>query len=82
MKDPELDYEIDSDEEWEDEEPGECLSDCDKDEVESLDEECARGDGEESEDGFFVQIVISPRMGGFKLTKLDLMAWLRQKFQK
>ncbi|XP_019194253.1 PREDICTED: chromatin assembly factor 1 subunit FAS1 [Ipomoea nil] len=53
-KDPELDYEIDSDEEWEEEEPGESLSDCDKDEVESLDEECARGDDEESEDGFFV----------------------------
>ncbi|XP_031105672.1 chromatin assembly factor 1 subunit FAS1 [Ipomoea triloba] len=57
MKDPELDYEIDSDEEWEEEEPGESLSDCDKDEVESLDEECTRGDDgddEESEDGFFV----------------------------
>lgn len=36
------------------EEPGESLSDCDKDEVESLDEECTRGDDEESEDGFFV----------------------------
>nr|GMD90620.1 angio-associated migratory cell protein [Ipomoea batatas] len=54
MKDPELDYEIDSDEEWEEEEPRESLSDCDKDEVESLDEECTRGDDEESEDGFFV----------------------------
>lgn len=37
------------------EEPGESLSDCDKDEVESLEGECSRGDDEEeSEDGFFV----------------------------
>ncbi|CAH9072964.1 unnamed protein product [Cuscuta epithymum] len=55
-KDPELDYEIDSDEEWEEEEPGESLSDCDKDDVESLEEDCSKGDDEEeeSEDGFFV----------------------------
>ncbi|KAL2549348.1 Chromatin assembly factor 1 subunit FAS1 [Forsythia ovata] len=54
-KDPELDYEIDSDEEWEEEEPGESLSDCDKDD----EDECAEGhlkcdDEDESEDGFFV----------------------------
>ncbi|VFQ92678.1 unnamed protein product [Cuscuta campestris] len=55
-KDPELDYEFDSDEEWEEEEPGESLSDCDKDDIESLEEDRSRGDGEEeeSEDGFFV----------------------------
>ncbi|KAF2292021.1 hypothetical protein GH714_000198 [Hevea brasiliensis] len=29
-KDPDLDYDIDSDEEWEEEDPGESLSDCDK----------------------------------------------------
>ncbi|KAK7295219.1 hypothetical protein RJT34_18124 [Clitoria ternatea] len=47
-KDPDLDYDVSSDEEWEEEEPGESLSDCDKDE-----EECSKSDGE-SEDGFFV----------------------------
>ncbi|KAK4796326.1 hypothetical protein SAY86_028652 [Trapa natans] len=54
-KDPELDYDIDSDEEWEEEDPGESLSDCDKDNDESLEEGCPRADeDEESEDGFFV----------------------------
>lgn len=53
--DPDLDYEVDSDEEWEEEEPGESLSDCDKDDNECLEEECSRGEDEdESEDGFFV----------------------------
>ncbi|PON55384.1 Chromatin assembly factor 1 subunit A [Parasponia andersonii] len=54
-KDPDLDYDIDSDEEWEEEDPGESLSDCDKeDEDESL-EGCSKTeDGDESEDGFFV----------------------------
>lgn len=38
------------------EDPGESLSDCDKDDEESLEEEgCAKAeDDEESEDGFFV----------------------------
>ncbi|CAK9142763.1 unnamed protein product [Ilex paraguariensis] len=56
LKDPDLDYEIDSDEEWEEEEPGESLSDCDKDnEEESLEEGFSKVDEEdESEDGFFV----------------------------
>ncbi|GFY93396.1 chromatin assembly factor-1 [Actinidia rufa] len=55
-KDPDLDYDIDSDEEWEEEEPGESLSDCDKDdEEENLEEGISRADDEEdSEDGFFV----------------------------
>ncbi|KAL3323658.1 hypothetical protein AABB24_038025 [Solanum stoloniferum] len=53
--DPDLDYEVDSDEEWEEEEPGESLSDCDKDDNECLEEECSRGEDEdESEDGFLV----------------------------
>lgn len=54
--DPDLEYDIDSDEEWEEEEPGESLSDCDKDdEEESLEEGNAKVDEEdESEDGFFV----------------------------
>lgn len=57
VKDPDLDYEIDSDEEWEEEEPGESLSDCDKDdEEESLEEGPSKAEDEEneSEDGFFV----------------------------
>ncbi|XP_057471860.1 chromatin assembly factor 1 subunit FAS1-like [Actinidia eriantha] len=55
-KDPHLDYEIDSDEEWEEEEPGESLSDCDKeDENESLGEGPLMVDDEDdSEDSFFV----------------------------
>ncbi|KAL9234852.1 hypothetical protein vseg_009673 [Gypsophila vaccaria] len=54
-KDPDLDYEIDSDEEWEEEEPGESLSDSEKEEEEILDEGFGKGDDEEeSEDGFFV----------------------------
>ncbi|XP_071712026.1 chromatin assembly factor 1 subunit FAS1-like [Rutidosis leptorrhynchoides] len=55
VKDPDLDYEIDSDEEWEEEEPGESLSDCDKEEDESMEENVTKADDEdESEDGFFV----------------------------
>lgn len=54
-RDPEIDYEIDSDEEWEEEEPGESLSDCEKDEEEGSTEEQLKVDDEdESEDGFFV----------------------------
>ncbi|KAL5582967.1 hypothetical protein UlMin_015409 [Ulmus minor] len=55
-KDSDLDYEIDSDEEWEEEEPGESLSDCDKDDAdECLEDRCSKADDEdESEDGFFV----------------------------
>ncbi|KAI7735944.1 hypothetical protein M8C21_005128 [Ambrosia artemisiifolia] len=56
VKDPELDYEIDSDEEWEEEEPGESLSDCEKEEDdESTEENLLNADDEdENEDGFFV----------------------------
>ncbi|KAJ8753052.1 hypothetical protein K2173_011820 [Erythroxylum novogranatense] len=54
-KDPTLDYDFDSDEEWEEEDPGESLSDCDKDDEENLDEGFSKADEEEeSEDGFFV----------------------------
>lgn len=55
-RDPDLDYDVDSDEEWEEEDPGESLSDCDKDDgEESLEEEYSKADDEEeSEDGFFV----------------------------
>ncbi|GAU32452.1 hypothetical protein TSUD_158500 [Trifolium subterraneum] len=51
-KDPSIEYDVSSDEEWEEEEPGESLSDCEKDEDECQ-EECSKSDGE-SEDGFFV----------------------------
>ncbi|GAB4835407.1 hypothetical protein Ancab_000317 [Ancistrocladus abbreviatus] len=55
LKDPDLDYDVDSDEEWEEEDPGESLSDCDKDGEESLGEACMKADEEdESDDGFFV----------------------------
>lgn len=36
------------------EDPGESLSDCDKDDEESLDEGFSKVDEDESEDGFFV----------------------------
>ncbi|KAK7269055.1 hypothetical protein RIF29_21770 [Crotalaria pallida] len=51
-KDPSLDYDVNSDEEWEEEDPGESLSDCDKYE-EECSEEYSKSD-DESEDGFFV----------------------------
>ncbi|KAI3705986.1 hypothetical protein L1987_76238 [Smallanthus sonchifolius] len=55
VKDSDLDYEIDSDEEWEEEEPGESLSDCEKEEDENMEENLSKADDEdESEDGFFV----------------------------
>ncbi|KAF5180370.1 Chromatin assembly factor 1 subunit fas1 [Thalictrum thalictroides] len=54
-KDPNLDYDVESDEEWEEEDPGESLSDCDKDdEEENLVEGNVRADDEGSEDGFLV----------------------------
>lgn len=56
-KDSSLDYEIDSDEEWEEEDPGESLSDCDKDdEEEKIEAETEKFKSEEDDDsdGFFV----------------------------
>ncbi|KAJ4809594.1 Chromatin assembly factor 1 subunit fas1 [Rhynchospora pubera] len=52
--DPDLDYEVDSDEEWEEEDPGESLSDCEKDKEEELEEENSKAEEEDSEDSFFV----------------------------
>lgn len=49
--DPNLDYENDSDEEWEEEDPGESLSDCDKDEE---DEKGDADEDDEAADGFVV----------------------------
>ncbi|KAH7685087.1 Chromatin assembly factor 1 subunit A protein [Dioscorea alata] len=55
QKEPNLDYDVDSDEEWEEEDPGESLSDIDKDdEEETLDEGNMMNDDDEAEDGFFV----------------------------
>ncbi|KAJ0972257.1 hypothetical protein J5N97_020216 [Dioscorea zingiberensis] len=56
QKDPNLDYDIDSDEEWEEEDPGESLSDIEKDDdEETLDERNPMNDDDdETEDGFFV----------------------------
>ncbi|KAL3520441.1 hypothetical protein ACH5RR_018590 [Cinchona calisaya] len=72
VKDPELDYEIDSDDEWEEEEPGESLSDCDKDgEEESLDEGCSRADDDGSEDGFFVPDGYLSEDEGVEVDKTD-----------
>ncbi|GBG63944.1 hypothetical protein CBR_g39948 [Chara braunii] len=51
-KDPSLDYDADSDAEWEEEEPGESLSDLDVKECEDDDEK--PGDDEDSADGFVV----------------------------
>ncbi|XP_050940409.1 chromatin assembly factor 1 subunit FAS1 isoform X1 [Cucumis melo] len=72
-KDPDLDYDVDSDEEWEEEDPGESLSDCDKDDEESLEEEgCAKAeDDEESEDGFFVPDGYLSENEGVQLDRMD-----------
>ncbi|KAM0913545.1 hypothetical protein ACQ4PT_012079 [Festuca glaucescens] len=51
--DPDLDYEIDSDDEWEEEDPGESLSDCEKDTDEVVEEDSKITD-EEEEDSFVV----------------------------
>ncbi|KAL8517883.1 hypothetical protein ACS0TY_009265 [Phlomoides rotata] len=53
VKDPDIEYDIDSDEEWEEDEPGESLSDCDKDDDDE-EGDLKDDDGDESEDGFFV----------------------------
>ncbi|XP_058756126.1 chromatin assembly factor 1 subunit FAS1-like [Vicia villosa] len=72
-KDPNLDYEVSSDEEWEEEEPGESLSDCEKDEEkdeEECQEECSKSDGE-SEDGFFVPDGYLSEDEGAQLDKME-----------
>ncbi|KAE8790372.1 chromatin assembly factor 1 subunit FSM [Hordeum vulgare] len=53
LMDPDLDYEIDSDDEWEEVDPGESLSDCEKDTDEVMDEDSKIID-EEEEDSFVV----------------------------
>lgn len=73
VKDPELDYEIDSDEEWEEEEPGESLSDCDKEEEEeNTEENLSKADDEdESEDGFFVPDGYLSENEGVEVERMD-----------
>lgn len=73
VKDPELDYEIDSDEEWEEEEPGESLSDCDKEEEdETMEENISKADDEdESEDGFFVPDGYLSENEGVEVERMD-----------
>ncbi|KAG5240057.1 chromatin assembly factor [Salix suchowensis] len=72
-RDPDLDYDVDSDEEWEEEDPGESLSDCDKDDgEESLEEEYSKADDEEeSEDGFFVPDGYLSETEGVQPQKMD-----------
>uniref|UniRef100_A0A0E0EA25 Chromatin assembly factor 1 subunit p150 C-terminal domain-containing protein n=1 Tax=Oryza meridionalis TaxID=40149 RepID=A0A0E0EA25_9ORYZ len=52
--DPLLDYDVDSDEEWEEEEPGENLSDFDNDDEEAMGEKDSKHDAEEETDNSFV----------------------------
>ncbi|KAL1223110.1 Chromatin assembly factor 1 subunit FAS1 [Cardamine amara subsp. amara] len=72
-KDPELDYEVDSDEEWEEEEAGESLSDCEKDEDESLEEGCSKADDEDdSEDDFMVPDGYLSEDEGVQVDRMDI----------
>ncbi|KAE9589676.1 putative chromatin assembly factor 1 subunit A [Lupinus albus] len=68
-KDPSLDYDVNSDEEWEEEDPGESLSDCDNDEEECLEEHSKSDD--ESEDGFFVPDGYLSEDEGAQVDKLE-----------
>ncbi|KAJ0438076.1 putative chromatin assembly factor 1 subunit A [Helianthus annuus] len=72
-QDPDLDYEIDSDEEWEEEEPGESLSDCEKEEDdENMEENLSKADDEdESEDGFFVPDGYLSENEGVEVDRMD-----------
>ncbi|GJW81077.1 chromatin assembly factor 1 subunit FAS1 [Tanacetum coccineum] len=73
VKDPDLDYEIDSDEEWEEEEPGESLSDCEKEEEdETMGDNLSKADDEdESEDGFFVPDGYLSENEGVEVERVD-----------
>ncbi|KAG6384157.1 hypothetical protein SASPL_156043 [Salvia splendens] len=54
LKDSDIDYDIDSDEDWAEDEPGESLSDCDKDDEDECMEEPIKDDEDNGiEDGFF-----------------------------
>ncbi|VVA94680.1 unnamed protein product [Arabis nemorensis] len=72
-KDPELDYDVDSDEEWEEEQPGESLSDCENDEEECLEEGCSKADDDDdSEDGFFVPDGYLSEDEGVHVDRMDI----------
>ncbi|KAG6516883.1 hypothetical protein ZIOFF_020256 [Zingiber officinale] len=71
-KDPELDYDVDSDEEWEEEAPGESLSDCDKMDEESIEGETLENENDcESEDSFVVPDGYLSETEGVQLTPTD-----------
>ncbi|KAI4304179.1 hypothetical protein MLD38_039728 [Melastoma candidum] len=69
--DPDLDYDVDSDEEWEEEDPGENLSDYNEDDEEML-EDCSKVDEEECQDGFFVPDGYLSEDEGVEVDKVDL----------
>ncbi|KAF8099203.1 hypothetical protein N665_0248s0032 [Sinapis alba] len=72
-KDPELDYEVDSDDEWEEEQAGESLSDCENDEEESLEEGCSKADDEDdSEDDFMVPDGYLSEDEGVQVDRMDI----------
>ncbi|CAH2065585.1 unnamed protein product [Thlaspi arvense] len=72
-KDPELDYEVDSDEEWEEEQAGESLSDCENDEEECLEDGCSKADDEDdSEDGFMVPDGYLSEDEGVQVDRMDI----------
>ncbi|XP_076903958.1 chromatin assembly factor 1 subunit FAS1-like [Bidens hawaiensis] len=73
VKDLELDYEIDSDEEWEEEEPGESLSDCEKEEDDdTMEDNLSKAEDEdESEDGFFVPDGYLSENEGVEVDRMD-----------
>ncbi|XP_047332081.1 chromatin assembly factor 1 subunit FAS1-like [Impatiens glandulifera] len=72
-KDPDMDYEIDSEEEWEEEEPGENLSDSDKDdEDEIIEEGSSKADCEDnSEDGFLVPDGYLSENEGIQISEME-----------
>lgn len=69
-KDPSLDYEVDSDEEWEEEDPGESLSDCEdkEDEMEKVEPEL----DEDAADGFVVPDGYLSENEGVHLEEADM----------
>ncbi|ESQ28840.1 hypothetical protein EUTSA_v10018127mg [Eutrema salsugineum] len=72
-KDPELDYDVDSDEEWEEEQAGESLSDCENDEEDCLEEGCSKADDEDdSEDSFMVPDGYLSEDEGVQVDRMDI----------
>ncbi|XP_043705397.1 chromatin assembly factor 1 subunit FAS1-like [Telopea speciosissima] len=73
MKDPGLDYDIDSDEEWEEEEPGESILDCDNDDEEESVEEWNQtsNDKDGSDNGFLVPDGYLSENEGVQLDRME-----------